>query len=204
MESGRFRVVVAGLALLSMAALGSGYERSEAARNAFKAQQPCPATGSPSGPCPGWIIDHIRPLACDGPDEPYNMQWQTEEEAKAKDSWERNDCSHYIPRDPPARRIYDAGGWHDYPGDPVYEEARPPAEPQSDTPTGAHYQPYRAMPPPQYQRYQSMGPPQYQTYQPITASPYASPHESAPRHVGPRGGIFHYSRSGKKVYEERR
>jgi len=28
------------------------------------------------------------------------------------------------------------------------------------------------------------------------------PHERAPIHVGPRGGRFHYSKHGKKVYEQ--
>jgi hypothetical protein len=67
-------------------------ERSEAAKDAFKREQPCPATGKGSGPCPGYVIDHIVPLACGGPDAPSNMQWQTVAEGKAKDLWERKDC----------------------------------------------------------------------------------------------------------------
>jgi hypothetical protein len=38
------------------------------------------------------VIDHIKPLACGGADDPSNMQWQTREEAKAKDKWERKGC----------------------------------------------------------------------------------------------------------------
>jgi hypothetical protein len=34
------------------------------------------------------VIDHVTPLACGGADVPSNMQWQTIEEAKAKDRWE--------------------------------------------------------------------------------------------------------------------
>jgi hypothetical protein len=34
------------------------------------------------------VIDHVRPLACGGADDPSNMQWQTIEEGKAKDKWE--------------------------------------------------------------------------------------------------------------------
>jgi hypothetical protein len=67
--------------------------RSAAAKAEFKRAHPCPATGAPSGPCPGWVIDHIKPLACGGPDLPSNMQWQTIEAGKEKDRWERKDCS---------------------------------------------------------------------------------------------------------------
>jgi len=67
-------------------------KRSTSAKVAFKHQQPCPATGEPNGPCKGWVIDHIQPLACGGPDEPRNMQWQTVADGKAKDRWERKGC----------------------------------------------------------------------------------------------------------------
>lgn len=59
--------------------------RSEAARNAFKREHPCPANQQPKGPCPGYVIDHVIPLKRGGADAPSNMQWQTVEEAKAKD-----------------------------------------------------------------------------------------------------------------------
>lgn len=61
-------------------------QRSEAARHAFARQ-----TGYPNGR-PGYVIDHIVPLACGGADAPSNMQWQTIEEAKAKDRVERRGC----------------------------------------------------------------------------------------------------------------
>jgi hypothetical protein len=60
-------------------------ERSQAARAAFKREHPCPATQQPTGPCPGYIIDHVIALKRGGPDSPSNMQWQTVDEAKAKD-----------------------------------------------------------------------------------------------------------------------
>jgi hypothetical protein len=66
--------------------------RSTAVRNAFKRLHHCPSTGKAVGPCPGWIIDHIRPLGCGGPDTPANMQWQTVADAKAKDKWELKTC----------------------------------------------------------------------------------------------------------------
>lgn len=67
-------------------------KRSKAAKDAFKREHPCPANGRRSGPCPGYVIDHVKPLACGGADDPSNMQWQTVAEGKAKDKWERAGC----------------------------------------------------------------------------------------------------------------
>ena len=63
-------------------------KRSEVAKRDFERHHPCPSTGKTSGACPGYVIDHIRPLKRGGPDDPGNMQWQTEDAAKAKDRWE--------------------------------------------------------------------------------------------------------------------
>jgi hypothetical protein len=61
-------------------------ERSAAARHSFARQ-----TGYPHGR-PGYVIDHIVPLACGGADAPWNMQWQTVADGKAKDRTERAGC----------------------------------------------------------------------------------------------------------------
>jgi hypothetical protein len=53
-------------------------KRSEAAKAHFMRQ-----TGYPNGR-PGYVVDHIKPLACGGADAPSNMQWQTIVEAKDK------------------------------------------------------------------------------------------------------------------------
>jgi len=66
--------------------------RSASAKRMFKAMHPCPANGATTGSCPGYVIDHVCPLACCGADAPSNMQWQTKAEARAKDAWELN-CS---------------------------------------------------------------------------------------------------------------
>ncbi len=67
-------------------------ERSEKAKDAFKYSHPCPSNGNNQGSCPGYVIDHIKALACGGTDAPENMQWQSIAEGKAKDKWERNGC----------------------------------------------------------------------------------------------------------------
>jgi hypothetical protein len=51
-------------------------KRSAVAKHDFKQQHHCPSTGEGTGPCPGYVIDHIKPLACSGADRPSNMQWQ--------------------------------------------------------------------------------------------------------------------------------
>ena len=59
-------------------------QRSHKALSEFKRKNPCPSTDSKRGPCPGYVIDHIKALACGGADKPGNMQWQTTIDAKKK------------------------------------------------------------------------------------------------------------------------
>lgn len=66
--------------------------RSYAAKAQFARLHPCPATHQPVPHCPGYVIDHIKPLACGGADAPKNMQWQTIAAGKAKDRWELKQC----------------------------------------------------------------------------------------------------------------
>ena len=63
-------------------------KRDPAQRRAFQRTHPCPSTGKTSGACPGYVVDHVTPLKRGGADRPENMQWQTVEDAKAKDKWE--------------------------------------------------------------------------------------------------------------------
>ena len=62
--------------------------RNSSARRAFQHSQPCPSAGSTAGACPGYVVDHIVPLKRGGADAPENMQWQTVQDAKAKDRTE--------------------------------------------------------------------------------------------------------------------
>lgn len=60
----------------------------------FKRLHPCPVTRKSTGPCPGWAIDHVVPLAVGGCDSIHNLQWLPNEIKsckgdKCKDRWER-------------------------------------------------------------------------------------------------------------------
>lgn len=78
--------------ILAIAAHSDAAERSTSARYAFVKANPCPATGKPRGACPGYVVDHIKPLCAGGADHPSNMQWQTVAEAKIKDKEEIKMC----------------------------------------------------------------------------------------------------------------
>lgn len=67
-------------------------KRDPKAVAAFKRSNPCPSTGKPRGACPGYIVDHIKPLCAGGADKPSNMQWQTVKDAMEKDKEERREC----------------------------------------------------------------------------------------------------------------
>lgn len=80
------------LALLLPAAAEAKTHRSPAQVAAFKRANPCPSTGARRGSCPGYVVDHVKPLCAGGPDHPSNMQWQTVADAREKDRWERRVC----------------------------------------------------------------------------------------------------------------
>ena len=61
---------------------------------AYRKSVPCPSTGQVRGPCPGWNIDHVWPLARGGCDAVPNLQWLPVEIKRCaapwcKDRWER-------------------------------------------------------------------------------------------------------------------
>jgi hypothetical protein len=77
------------LILLALSTSTYAAPRSHAAKVAFAKANTCPSTGQNKLPCPGHVIDHIKPLACGGPDIPGNMQWMAYNDALNKDRWER-------------------------------------------------------------------------------------------------------------------
>lgn len=81
---------VALLALLVLLPPGTAQDRSRTQVERFKR-----LTGYPQGR-EGYVVDHLIPLACGGPDHPLNMQWQPIAEAKAKDRVEL-ECGRYCP-----------------------------------------------------------------------------------------------------------
>ena len=84
--------VVAIVGALAVSSVSANEHRSLEVKHEFQRQHPCPSTGRPTGACPGYIKDHIVPLACGGPDAVSNLQWQTTAAAKAKDRWETKGC----------------------------------------------------------------------------------------------------------------
>lgn len=87
----------AALLILCCLALAGEVEsvpvRRATVKRDFQRANPCPSTGKAKGACPGYVKDHIKPLACGGADTVDNMQWQTKEDAKKKDKWERKFCN---------------------------------------------------------------------------------------------------------------
>src|ERR1017187_8049989 len=67
-------------------------KRSATAKRQFAKSKPCPSTGKKTAGCPGYVIDHVKPLACGGVDEAGNMAWQTATDGKAKDRVKRKGC----------------------------------------------------------------------------------------------------------------
>lgn len=65
--------------------------RGHKAKREFRKENPCPSTGRKSGSCPGYHVDHIKPLKDDGDDHKSNMQWLSEENHKEKTKRERKD-----------------------------------------------------------------------------------------------------------------
>ena len=57
------------LALAAQLAIAETH-REPAQRSAFTQQHPCPSTLKTKGRCPGYVVDHIKPLCAGGADSP--------------------------------------------------------------------------------------------------------------------------------------
>jgi hypothetical protein len=79
-------------ALLASVAAASAADRSRVERAAFQRENPCPSTGKPRGPCPGWQVDHRVSLCASGADTRGNMQWLRVEEHRRKTPKDVGEC----------------------------------------------------------------------------------------------------------------
>lgn len=81
------------LVLLSVMPLADAQiQRDRSQVRAFRAENPCPATGLKRGACPGYHVDHITPLCAGGADRPDNMQWITREDHRFKTLVDVKEC----------------------------------------------------------------------------------------------------------------
>lgn len=67
--------------------------RSQQAKAEFKRMVPCPMNGNTKGSCPGYEIDHIKPLCAGGSDTADNMQWLTVTSHRRKTKEDMKTCS---------------------------------------------------------------------------------------------------------------
>jgi hypothetical protein len=88
----RLPLLAALLAAALITAPEAKTQRSYAVKAEFKRLNPCPANGNRRGPCPGYEVDHVIPLKCNGPDAVENLQWLTVEEHKLKTKREAGMC----------------------------------------------------------------------------------------------------------------
>lgn len=80
------------LLALPLALAAQPIERSRAEVRAFRAEHPCPSSGKTRGACPGFHVDHIRPLCAGGEDKAANMQWITREDHHFKTLVDVREC----------------------------------------------------------------------------------------------------------------
>lgn len=86
------------LLLLGASGAAAGPPATSSAQADFQRLHPCPANDARLGECPGYVIDYVVPRCLGGPDDAYNMRWQTLAEAKARIASEARRC-------PPSRTV---------------------------------------------------------------------------------------------------
>src|ERR1700746_3669458 len=90
----RIMLAVAVAVCVVLAVSASAKEpRSASVKHEFQLTHPCPATGPRSGACPGYVKDHVVPLACGGPDATSNNAVANYADPEAKNRWEMKDCA---------------------------------------------------------------------------------------------------------------
>lgn len=86
----RWPLILISVAVIAVSAPAEA--RSAKAVRIFKYHNPCPATDKRQGACPGWEVDHIKPLCLGGEDKPSNMQWLTVAQHRAKTRQDVRTC----------------------------------------------------------------------------------------------------------------
>lgn len=79
-------------ALLAATPADAQIKRDRAQVRAFRAENPCPATGLKRGACSGWEIDHVQSLCSGGPDKKENLQWLSKEDHRFKTLVDVREC----------------------------------------------------------------------------------------------------------------
>lgn len=101
----RVYALLASIVFLALAPdSGAKIKRSMSARREFMQTHICPSTGEYSLKCQNYVVDHVCGLASGGADAPYNMQYQTVEDAKRKDRIENTPLGAAIYCTPENRR----------------------------------------------------------------------------------------------------
>ena len=80
------------LSALALSAAAQPIQRSKAEVRQFRFSNPCPATGRHSGACPGWAVDHVKPLCAGGEDKSGNMQWIENPDHRFKTLVDTREC----------------------------------------------------------------------------------------------------------------
>lgn len=75
-----------------LACLSTAYARDRSQVGAFRKDHACPATAKHRGACPGFAVDHVRPLCAGGADTPSNMQWISVADHKWKTFVDVREC----------------------------------------------------------------------------------------------------------------
>jgi hypothetical protein len=82
-------------ALLALPSMAEPIKRDRAQVRAFRAENPCPSTRRIRGACPGFQVDHSKPLCAAGSDTPDNMAWLSIEDHKWKTFVDLRECRRF-------------------------------------------------------------------------------------------------------------
>lgn len=92
MDGRKILATAAVALLLAVPASAERLKRSTSEVLAFKRHTPCPSTGERRGACPGYAVDHVRPLCAGGEDRRGNMQWITTDDHRFKTLVDAREC----------------------------------------------------------------------------------------------------------------